>query len=205
MKQLLFVVPVLACVVLLAAPTSSHALSCLDAEGSNKYFVEDANTVIVTAIPKENKEHVKEKATKDDPNQMYDSGYTAQFIEVSKAHKGNAPKSQWVYFQRDATWNYLCSGGPAPTGEAQVYVISKDDSLFGVAGVAAVYPADSNTAKDLIKAVEKANDAAEYPEIPEVFEADKVYWLEQLRDELKDMAFLIKVKLAEWNFWQGAK
>jgi hypothetical protein len=200
-----FILPALALVALLVAPTSSYALSCMDPEGSTKYFIEDASTVIVTATPKQNKEHVKEKAIKDDPNMMYDSGFTAQLIEVSKAHKGNAPDSQWVYFQRDATWNYLCSGGPAPIGEEQVYVISKGPSLFDVTSVVAVYPADSQLAKDLIKAAQKANDAAEYPETPEVFETDKTYWLTQLHDELKDMAFLIKVKLAEWTAWKNVK
>jgi hypothetical protein len=200
-----FILPVFALALLFAAPSSSYALSCMDPEGSTKYFIEDAGTVIVTATPKQNKEHVKEKATKDDPNMMYDSGFTAQLIEVSKAHKGNAPDSQWVYFQRDATWNYLCAGGPATIGEEQVYVISKGPSLFDVTGVVAVYPADSQIAKDIIKAAVKANDAAEHPETPEVFETDKAYWLTQLHDELKDMAFLIKVKLAEWNFWKTTK
>ena len=204
MKKLL-IVPALALIALFIAPTDSFALSCMESSGMFKNYTEESQYTVVTATPKENIEHVKEKAAKDDPNKMYDSGFTAQRIEVSVAHKGHAPDSQWVYFTRNATWNYLCVSGPAPIGEASVYVIHNEGGLFEMSNVAAVYPADSQLAKNLLKAVKKANTDSENPETPEVFKADKTYWLQQLHDELKDMAFLLKVKLAEWNFWQGNK
>lgn len=202
MKKVL-ILPVLAFVALLVAPTSSYALSCMDPDGMIKNYVEDPGYIIVTAKPTQNKEHVKEAAKKDDPNMSYDSGYTAQLLEVSKAHKGSSPDSQWVYFERNGTWNYLCAGEPAKVGTENVYIIHQKTGFFDVTGVAGVYPVDSDIAKKLLKELEEVDD--ENMEVPSVYETDKTYWLTQLHDELKEMAFLIKVKLAEWNFWKTTK
>lgn len=168
-----------------------------------KNYVEDSSYVIVTAKPTQNKEYVKEAAKKDDPNMSYDSGYTAQLLTISKAHKGSSPDTQWVYFLRDGTWNYLCAGEPAKIGTENIYIIQQKSGLFDVTGVAGVYPVDSDIAKKLLKELEAVDD--ENMEVPSVYEADKTYWLTQLHDELKDMAFMVKVKLAEWNFWKVAK
>ncbi len=200
MKKL-FILPVFALALLLAAPSSSYALSCVDPEGMVKYIVSDPNSIVVTATPTEQAERVKEKATKDDPNQMYDSGYTGQFLEISKAHMGTVPDRQWVYFLRDGTWNYLCAGEPPKLNSENIYVIQVPNSVFEVDTVTAVYPVDSKIGKELLKAIDEANSEAE----PMVYETDKTYWLTQLHDELKDMAFLIKMKLAEWNFWKSTK
>ncbi len=202
MKKL-FIVPVVAFVVLLVAPNSSYALSCIDPDGMIKNYVEDSSYIIVTARPTQNKEYVKEAAKKDDPNMSFDSGYTAQLLEVSKSHKGASPNSQWVYFERDGTWNYLCVGEPAKVGTENIYIIHQQSNIFDVTGVAGVYPVDSDIAKKLLK--ELAAVSTENTEKPSVYEADKTYWLTQLQDELKDMAFFIKVKLAEWKFWKTIK
>jgi hypothetical protein len=201
--KIAFIVPVLAFIALLVAPTSSYALSCMDPEGMIKNYVEDSSYVIVTAKPTQNKEHVKEAAKKDDPNMSYDSGYTAQLLEISKAHKGSSPDTQWVYFERNGTWNYLCAGEPAKIGTENIYIIQQKSTMFDVSGVAGVYPVDSDIAKKLLKELASVDD--ENMEVPSVYETDKTYWLTQLHDELKDMAFLIKVKLAEWNFWKSTK
>jgi hypothetical protein len=201
MKKVI-ILPVLALVALIAFPTSSYALSCIDPEGAVKYFSEQDDLLIVTATPKENKEHVKVHANKMDPNAAFNEGYTAQYLEIKEAHRGSVPDKMWAYFQRNGTWNYLCAGEPAKIGTSNVYVLDQADSGFGVTGVAAVYPADSKLAKDLLEAVEDNNEDLG---TPEVYKTDKTYWVTQLHDQLKEMAFIIRVKLAEWNFWKSSK
>lgn len=199
MKKII-IVPALALVALTAFPGNSYALSCIDPEGAVKYFSEQDDLLIVTAVPKENKEHVKVHANKMDPNAAFNEGYTAQHLEVKESHRGSVPDKMWAYFERNGTWNYLCAGEPAKIGTTNVYVLDQADNGFDVTGVAAVYPADSELAKDLLEAVEDNNEDLG---TPEVYKTDKAYWVTQLRDQLKDMAFMMKVKLAEWTFWKG--
>ncbi len=201
MKKVMML-PVLAFVALVAFPSSSYALSCIDPEGAVKYFSEEADLLIVTAVPKENKEHIKVHANKMDPNAAFNEGYTAQYLQIKESHRGSVPDKLWAYFQRNGTWNYLCAGEPAKIGTENVYVLQQADNGFDVTGVAAVYPADSKLAKDLLKAVEDNNEDLG---TPEVYKTDKTYWVTQLRDQLKDMAFMMKVKLSEWTFWTSSK
>ena len=193
--------PALALVALVAFPGSSHALSCIDPDGAIKYYAEQPDVLIVTAVPKENKEHIRQKADKNDPNAAFDSGYTAQLLEVKESHRGSMPDKMWVYFTRDGTWNYLCTGEPAKFGSENVYVLQQGDGMFQMTSVAAVYPVDSEIAKDLLAAVEKNNEDLG---TPEVYKTDKTYWMTQLHDQLKEMAFIVKVKLTEWNFWKSS-
>jgi hypothetical protein len=201
MKKIMLL-PVLAFVSLITFPPSAHALSCIDPEGAVQYFVEDANLLIVTAAPQENKEHVKVHANKMDPNAAFNQGYTAQYLEIKMSHRGTVPDKLWAYFERNGTWNYLCVGEPPKLGTDNVYVLRQAENEFGVTQVAAVYPADSALANELLKAVKDTQDDFG---TPEVYKTDKTYWVTQLHDQLKDMAFLIKVKLAEWTFWNESK
>ena len=114
---------------------------------------------------------------------------------------GTSPDSQWVYFHRDGTWNYLCAGEPAKIGTENIYVLSVPSNVFELTTVAAVYPVDSDMAKDLIKEIADTKELVE----PQVYEVSKADWATRLHDELKDMGFLIKLKLSEWNFWKTAK
>lgn len=193
--------PFIALAVLVAVPQQSHALSCIDPEGMVDYIVKDPDSIVVTATVKEQAERVDQKAKKDDPNAMYDSGYTGQFLEIEKAHMGTVPDRQWVYFRRDATWNYLCAGEPPKVGSENVYVLQMPQSVFELETVTAVYPADSDMAKKLMKAIEDQDSEME----PMVYEVPKADWLTRLHDELKEMAFIMKVKLAEWTWWKSAK
>ncbi|MEN9920952.1 MAG: hypothetical protein RL538_845 [Candidatus Parcubacteria bacterium] len=196
MKKTLFLLS-MAAVVLVSVPTPSYALSCVDPEGMIDFIVSNPDSIVVTATPTEQKEHVQEKAKKDDPNGMYDSGYTGQFIEIEKAHMGTVPDSQWVYFRRDATWNYLCAGEPPKVGSEMIYVLQFPTNSFELQTVTAVYPVGSELADDLLAAIEDADSQVE-----PVTKAD---WVTRLHDELKEMAFIIKVKLSEWTFWKVAK
>lgn len=200
MKKLI-ILPTLALLAFAGAPQQSFALSCVDPEGMIEYIVSDPNSIVVTATVTEQAERVKEKAVKDDVNQMYDSGYTGQFLEISEAHMGTVPDKQWVYFHRDATWNYLCAGEPPKVGTESIYVLNFPASAFELQTVTAVYPVDSKLGKDLLEAIEDADNEVE----PTVYEVPKADWVTRLHDELKDMAFIIKVKLAEWNFWKAMK
>jgi hypothetical protein len=201
MKKVLLI-PTLALVALVAFPQPSHALSCMDPEMMVKQYVENPEYIIVTASPIQNKEHVKQHANKMDPNAAYNEGYTAQLLEVETAHKGSLPDTLFAYFQRNGTWNYLCVGEPPKIGTDNLYVLQQSNDLFGITSVSAVYPADSKLAKEILTALEKSDE--DFGE-PSVYEVDKAYWLEQISDQLGDMVFMIKVKLAEWNFWKTTK
>lgn len=193
----------LALVAVVILPSPASALSCLDPEGSIGYFVsgEDTNFSIVTATPSENKEFIKKKAVGgDDANSQFDSGYSAQFLQVSESHKGSVPDSMWVYFERNETWNYLCSGGPVSLNTENVYVLSQPNSVFDVLSVAAVYPTESDLGKKLVRAASEVT-VAPFEEKPQVYEATKDFWMQELYTQLKEMAFYVEIKLAEWKFW----
>ncbi len=196
MKKI-FLVPVLAFLAIAAFPAQSQALSCIDPMGMKDHIVSEPDYIVVTAVPTEQKEFVKDEANKDDVIMMYDSGYTGQFIEVKEAHKGGAPDSQWVYFSRNSTWNYLCAGEPPALKSENVYVINFSSNIFQPQTIVAVYPADSELAIDLIEAIGDAEEIVE----PAIYETSKADWMTRLHDELKEMAFIVKVKLAEWTFW----
>jgi hypothetical protein len=200
MKKI-FVVGAFLLTVGVVMPAPAHALSCVDPEGMIDYVVKDPNSIVVTATVKEQAERVDQKAKKDDPNGMYDSGYTGQFLNIEKAHMGTVPDRQWVYFRRDATWNYLCAGEPPKVGSKNIYVLQMPQNVFELETVTAVYPVDSDMGKKLMKATEDADSEVE----PMVYEVPKADWLTRLHDELKDMAFIIKVKLAEWTYWKSVK
>jgi hypothetical protein len=200
MKKLV-ILPTLALLAFASAPQQSFALSCIDPEGMIEYIVSNPDSIVVTAKVVEQKEHVQEAAKKDDPNGMYDSGYTGQFLEVSKAHMGTASDQQWVYFTRNSTWNYLCAGNPPKVGTESIFVLNFPASPFELQTVTAVYEVDSELGKDLLEAIEDADSEVE----PTIYEVPKVDWVTRLQDELKDMAFIIKVKLSEWTFFKMMK
>lgn len=186
--------------ILLVQPGSASALSCIDPEGMVEYIVKDPNSIVVTAKATETKEHVDKKSNDQDPNQMYNTGYTGQMIDIKEAHMGTVPSEQWVYFRRDGTWNYLCAGEPPKVGSENIYVIQTPMNAFELQTVTAVYPVDSEIAKDLLAAIEKADFESE----PQVYEITKTDWLTRLHDELVEMAFIVKIKLAEWNWYKSA-
>lgn len=197
----IFLVPVLALAAIAVFPGQSSALSCIDPAGMVEHIVSEPDYIVVTAVPVQQKEYVKDAANKDDVNMMYDSGYTGQFIEVKEAHKGGVPDSQWVYFSRNSTWNYLCAGEPPALKSENVYVINFSSNIFEPQTIVAVYPADSKLAKDLIEAIGDAEEIVE----PTIYEVPKTDWMARLHDELKEMAFIVKVKLSEWKFWTMKK
>lgn len=192
------ILPILALIVLASAPQQSFALSCVDPEGMVDYIVKDADSLVVTAKPVEQKEYVSEPAIKDDPNGMYDAGYSGQLLDISEAHMGTVPDMQWVYFTRNGTWNYLCVGEPPKVGTENIYVFKMPNSPFELQTVTAVYPRDSDMAKKLLGAIGDSKLEVE----PTVYEVPKADWVTRLHDELKEMAFIIKIKLAEWTSWK---
>ena len=193
----IFLLPALALAAVVVFPGQSAALSCIDPEGMVEHIVSEPDYIVVTAVPTEQKEHVKDKANVEDPNMAYDSGYTGQFIEVKESHKGGTPDSQWVYFTRNGTWNYLCAGNPPALNTENVYVMGYSANVFEPQTIVATYPADSEIAKDLIEAIGEAEEVVE----PTVYEVPKTDWVTRFTDELKEMAFIVKVKLSEWKFW----
>ena len=197
MKKIL-ILPALALVVFISAPSTSHALSCIDPEGMVNYIVSDPNSIVVTAKALEVAERVNQAATKDnDPNKMYDSGYTGQFIEIKKAHMGTVPDAHWVYFRRDGTWNYLSTGEPPKVGSESIYVIQIPQSNFELQTVVTTYSVNSDISKKLLKAIADKKSEVE----PTIYEVSNADWAQRFYDELKDMAFVVKIKLEEWKFW----
>jgi len=195
MKKII-ILPVLALAAFVSVPDTTQALSCIDPEGMVEYIVSQPDSIVVTAKVVEQSEKVKEKATQEG---MYDSGYTGQFLEISKAHMGTVPDSQWVYFERNSTWNYLCAGEPPAVGTENIYVINFSSNVFQPQTVTAVYPVGSDMAKKLLKAIDGAKLEVE----PATYEVPKADWVQRLHDELNDMAFIIRVKLDEWKFWSA--
>jgi hypothetical protein len=196
-----YIVPALVLGVLVTFPTSSQALSCMDTTEMIPLYGSDAQYSIVTATPTRTTEHIKEAPRTDDPNAQFPSGFTAQKVTVEKVHKGSSQSARVVYFERNGTWDYLCVSKPPAVGTKSVYVLTQPASEFDVVRVAAVYPSDSKFGMDIIKAAE---GNTEMPD-PELYKTDAAYWVTQLRDQLKETAFMVKVKLAEWNMWRGEK
>jgi hypothetical protein len=200
MKKIVFMTA-FALVALAVAPQQSFALSCIDAEGMIEFYVENAEYQVVRATPTEQKEFVKIEADESDPNMMFPEGYTGQLLSVEESYRGAVPDKTWAYFERNGTWNYLCVGAPAEIGSEQIYVLHKDSGMFAVTTVAGVYEVDSEIAKKLSSELEAVED--ENMEESAVFETTPAFWMEQLKGELIEMAFWVKLKLAEWNFWKG--
>ena len=199
MKHTTFLLSFALLAVFLLPTTPASALSCIDPEGMIGHIVENADYIVVTATPTEQKEYVQEAIDASDPNKSYPSGYSAQLLSVEAVHKGSVQDSLWAYFQRNGTWNYLCVGEPAPLDSEHVYVLNQNYDMFGVTSVVAVYDADSDMAKDLLKEI--ADAATEETPEPTTYEAGKEYWLQNLFDQLKEMAFMVEVKFSEWKFW----
>jgi hypothetical protein len=188
------IVPALALMAFSTVPTESFALSCIDPEGMIEHIVSEPDYVVVTATPTEQVERVKEKATQEG---TYDCGYTGQLLNVSEAHMGASPESLWVYFHRDFTWNYLCAGEPPKIGTEHVYVINVSTNIFDPSTVVMTYEADSQMAEDLLEAIEDADSEVE----PSTYDVSVADWTQRLKDELKEMAFLVELKLAELKYW----
>lgn len=182
------------------APQQTLALSCLDPDGMVSYFTEESEYMIVKASPKEQSEFVKNEADTTDPNMMYPEGYTAQLLQVEESYQGSVPATPWVYFERNGTWNYLCVGEPPKVGSDNIYVLHKDSGLFSLTQVVGVYEADSDIAKKLMSTLDDKNSGEDLEE-PMVYDSPASYWLDQLYTELKEIAFMVKVKMAEWQFW----
>ncbi|MAQ59538.1 hypothetical protein CL638_02420 [bacterium] len=181
------------------ATQPANALSCLDPDGMINMFVDESEYLIVTATPTKQAEYVKSGPDTTDPNMMYPEGYTAQLLNITESYKGSTPDQSWVYFSRNGTWNYLCVGEPPAIDSDNVYVLHKDEGLFSFTKVVALYAADSDMAKKLVAALEESD--SDDLEAPMVYEASASYWLEELKNELVEMAFITKVKLAEWKSW----
>ena len=180
-------------------PSTSQALSCLDPASMLQYYTTEDDYIIFTATAGEVKEYVKEAADKTglDPNMQFDSGYTGQYVEVTEAHKGYPEKLQWVYFEKNSTWGYMCSSGPAEVGQETLYIVSQNHGLFELPRVVNTYPADSALAADIIAALE----AAETDNEPMVSEVTTEDWKNRLRTDIVEMIFIVRIKLSEWRWW----
>lgn len=177
---------------MVVTPHGASALSCLDPAGMIEYYVSDPDYVVFTATAGEQVEYVKEKATEEF---LQDSGYTGQYIEVDTVYKGYPENKQWVYWQKDATWGYLCAGAPPEEGAEALYIISQPHGVFDLPQVVNVYAVDSTFATDIIAALSQ--------EDTETVEVGPEEWQNRLRTDLKEMIFLIRVKLAEFRWWLG--
>ncbi len=184
-----------------AMPSTSQALSCLDPESMLEYYVSEGDYIIFTGEAGETKAYVKEAADPAglDPNGQFDSGYSGQYVEVREVHKGYTEAKQWVYFEKHATWGYLCAGGPLEKGTEALYIISRSSGMFELPQVVNVYPIDSPLATDIITALEESEEVGNAT-IEPISAED---WKNRLRTDLMDMMFIIKVKLGEWRWWNA--
>lgn len=177
-------------------PVTAQALSCLDPAGMIEYYVSQDDYQVFTATAGQIVEHVSEKASTDgDPNRQFDSGYSAQYVAVSEAYKGYISDKQWVYHQRDSTWNYLCAGGPVEAGTEMLYVVSQRGGLFDLPQVVNSYAVDSPLATDIVAALSEAGQEGG------VSGVSKEDWKNRLRTQMQEMIFIIGIKLSEWQWW----
>lgn len=180
-------------------PSPAAALSCMDPAMMSGMIAENGEYVVVTATPTALQEHIREATVANDPNRQYPEGYTAQLLSVATVHKGVAADTQWVYFSRNGTWNYLCAGTPPTLNKEYVYVLHESQDQFGFTTVVATHERDSESAKALLKSIADAT-TEDTPE-PTRVETNKAYWVDQLYTQLKEMAFIIEVKLREFRWW----
>lgn len=180
-------------------PSPAAALSCMDPAMMSDMIATNDEYVVVTATPTALQEHIREAAVADDPNRQYPSGYTAQLLTVSAVHKGAAADTQWAYFSRNGTWNYLCAGAPPALNKEYVYVLHESYDQFGFTTVVVTHERTSDSAKALLKSIADATTADTGE--PTRIETDNAYWVDYLYTQLKEMAFIIEVKLREWRWW----
>lgn len=178
----------------LLLPLQTFALSCMPADMMLENYVEDENFVIVKATALELVEHVSQPAEED---YLHDEGFTGQRIAITESLKGYVEDDMWVYWRVDATWKYLCAGAPPAEGTENLYIIRNSNDSFGLTMVVDVYPADSELATQIKTALSEADVTGT------VNETSSERWVEQLTYELKQMVFTLRIKLAEWRFWQG--
>ncbi len=176
-------------------PATSYALSCLDPASSMVNYVTNTDYTIITAKAGEATGYVRNKATDKQPFKN-DDGYTGQYISVSKSHKGVMDSQAFVYFQKNGTWGYMCTNHPPAAGVESIYVLTKGNSPFNLTRVVQVYAIDSQYAANLLAALEVDTATGEVS----VRTSDS--WKEGLAANLREMLFLIRLKLNEWRFWK---
>lgn len=179
----------------LALPQPTQALSCMDPAGMIEYYVDTDDYQVFTATAGEVKEYVFEEADATDPNMQFARGYTGQYVEVLESHKGWVDGELWVYYEKNSTWGYMCAGGPAEVGAETLYIVSQNSGMFELPRVVNSYPADSPLAADILAALDKAESEGG------VSEVSKEDWQNRLRDQIREMIFIITIKLGELNFW----
>lgn len=175
-------------------PFQSFALSCMPENMMIDSYVNDENYVIVKAVAGERVEHVSKPAEEE---YMFDEGYTGQRIAVSQSLKGYIEDDVWVYWNVNSTWQYMCAGAPPTEGTENLYILRKTNDPFSLTTVNAAYPVDSQLVADIETALTEAEIEGQ------VNEASPTQWSERLTAELKRMVFILRIKLAEWRFWNA--
>lgn len=169
-------------------PAPAAALSCMDPAGMLDMYTDEPEYLIFTATAGEAMEHVRRAAVEGDPNRQFSDGYTGQAVTASKAHKGGVSENFYVYHSKNATWGYMCSSGPVTKGEEALFITRQQEGPFGLMTVVNTYPADSDLARDIIRAVSEEGSNANIG-----------VEMKDLRDEIMEMIFLVRIKLAEWR------
>jgi len=178
-------------------PSISHALSCVDPQSMLEYYVEDQSYVVFSGVASETVEHIKQSATDDDPNRQFNEGYTAQLVEVNEVYKGTVASDLWLYHQQNSTWGYVCSSGPVKMGEEMLFIISDQGGYFELPTVVNTYSMDSDIALQIEAALTVENND------PQLYELDPTSEKQSLSTQIREMIFLIRIKLAEWRSWSG--
>ena len=175
----------------MAIPNASQALSCIDPASSLEQYL-SSDSVIFTATAGEVTEFIS-KSADESHSRMYDSGYTGQVVEVREVHKGNVNSSQWVYFLKDENWGYLCTNQPPEAGTENVYIVSSANANFDLPTVVQVFAVDSEYAEDLLANIKPGQGYLN--------KQTAATWREQLGRNLRQMVFILRIKLHEWRYW----
>jgi hypothetical protein len=113
MKKNIFIAVISAVAVLApVAVAPAHALSCLPVDMFLKDIVGKEEVVVFVGT-----------AT----DQITETDYTAEVIEVAEVKQGYAEESVFAYHQKSIDWGYFCNAGPAAKeGDKSMYVANRD-------------------------------------------------------------------------------
>ena len=180
----------------IAVPLPASALSCLDPDSSIEYYLSEENNAIFTAVAGEMVEHVTQEASSDgDPNRQYNEGYVGQLVSVSEVHKGSVESEKWVYYTTNSTWGYMCTNQPPEVGTTNVYIVNNGNGSFDLPSVVQVFAVDSDYAATLFAELSESDEEGY------MYESTASNWLQDLEQTLREMATIVRIKLAEWQFW----
>jgi|GEM_PF-6527742 len=167
-------------VVLFVTPDTSLALSCVSPVDAVEDYLASDSYRIVVASPVEFREF---------------STHDAQLLDVSQSIKRSAREQEWIYYHKDDTWGYACSGQPPAIGKEMIYVIyDPANYLADLHTVVQTFEIDSEAGGLLLEASTDTDHV-----LPLSASNQEIL----LSAEIRKLMTTIRMKLAEWRWWRS--